>query len=145
MKIRNTISFQFYQNKKINRVALPTYGWNWKVYWENPVRQSLVISHQALVNSNKSIENNKSEITNDQLPITIKPIATRETLLAYMQIEAAKVLGLEAGQKVEHQKFGFGIVKSMEGSAHNPVATIDFGVNGEKKIMLNYAKLRIVS
>ena len=52
---------------------------------------------------------------------------------------------LEAGQKVEHQKFGFGIVKSMEGSAHNPVATIDFGVNGEKKIMLNYAKLRIVT
>lgn len=52
---------------------------------------------------------------------------------------------LEAGQKVEHQKFGFGTVKSMEGSAHNPVATIDFGVNGEKKIMLNYAKLRIVS
>ncbi|BDQ12862.1 ATP-dependent helicase [Sediminibacterium sp. TEGAF015] len=52
---------------------------------------------------------------------------------------------LEAGQKVEHQKFGFGIVKSMEGSAHNPVATIDFGVNGEKKILLNYAKLRIVN
>ncbi len=52
---------------------------------------------------------------------------------------------LEAGQKVEHQKFGFGLVKSMEGSAHNPVATIDFGVNGEKKIMLNYAKLRIVN
>ena len=94
----------FYQGKKINRVPLPTYGWNWKVYWENPVRQSLVISHQALVNSNKSIENNKSEITNDQLPITIKPIATRETLLAYMQIEAAKVLGLEAGQKVDIHK-----------------------------------------
>ena len=52
---------------------------------------------------------------------------------------------LEAGQKVEHQKFGFGMVKSIEGSAHNPVATIDFGVNGEKKIMLNYAKLRIVN
>ncbi len=53
--------------------------------------------------------------------------------------------GLEVGQKVEHQKFGFGIVKAMEGSAHNPVATIDFAQNGEKKIMLNYAKLRIVS
>ncbi|MBT9485592.1 UvrD-helicase domain-containing protein [Sediminibacterium sp.] len=53
--------------------------------------------------------------------------------------------GLEVGQKVEHQKFGFGIVKAMEGSAHNPVATIDFSQNGEKKIMLNYAKLRIVS
>lgn len=51
---------------------------------------------------------------------------------------------LQAGQKVEHQKFGFGNVTSIEGSAHNPVATILFEKNGEKKIMLNYAKLRIV-
>lgn len=52
--------------------------------------------------------------------------------------------GLQAGQKVEHQKFGFGEVVKMEGSAHNPVATVKFEHNGEKKIMLNYAKLRIV-
>ena len=45
---------------------------------------------------------------------------------------------LQAGQKVEHQKFGFGTVTSVEGSAHNPVATIQFEKNGEKKIMLNY-------
>lgn len=51
---------------------------------------------------------------------------------------------LEAGQKVEHQKFGFGVVKNIEGSAHNPIATIHFELNGEKKIMLNYAKLKIV-
>ena len=51
---------------------------------------------------------------------------------------------LQAGQQVEHQKFGFGTVDKIEGSAHNPVATINFKLNGEKKIMLNYAKLRIV-
>jgi DNA helicase-2/ATP-dependent DNA helicase PcrA len=51
---------------------------------------------------------------------------------------------LKAGQKVEHQKFGFGEVLKMEGAAHNPIATIKFQLNGEKKIMLNYAKLRIV-
>jgi DNA helicase-2/ATP-dependent DNA helicase PcrA len=51
---------------------------------------------------------------------------------------------LQVGQKVEHQKFGFGEVVKMEGSAHNPVATVKFDVNGEKKIMLNYAKLRII-
>jgi DNA helicase II / ATP-dependent DNA helicase PcrA len=51
---------------------------------------------------------------------------------------------LQAGQKVEHQKFGFGEVIKMEGAAHNPVATVKFELNGEKKIMLNYAKLRIV-
>jgi DNA helicase II / ATP-dependent DNA helicase PcrA len=54
------------------------------------------------------------------------------------------VSGLQAGQKVEHQKFGFGEVIKMEGSSHNPVATIKFEFNGEKKIMLNYAKLMIV-
>lgn len=51
---------------------------------------------------------------------------------------------LQAGQKVEHQKFGFGEVVKMEGAAHNPVATVKFELNGEKKIMLNYAKLRII-
>ena len=51
---------------------------------------------------------------------------------------------LQAGQKVEHQKFGFGEVVKMEGSAHNPIATVKFDMNGEKKIMLNYAKLRII-
>ncbi|MFZ9718011.1 MAG: ATP-dependent helicase, partial [Chitinophagaceae bacterium] len=51
---------------------------------------------------------------------------------------------LQAGQKVEHQKFGFGEVIKMEGAAHNPIATVKFEHNGEKKIMLNYAKLRIV-
>lgn len=49
------------------------------------------------------------------------------------------------GMRVEHQKFGFGQIKSLEGGANNRIATIDFGsAHGEKKIMLNYAKLRIV-
>lgn len=57
---------------------------------------------------------------------------------------ASDTSGLQAGQKVEHQKFGFGEVVKMEGSAHNPIATVKFEHNGEKKIMLNYAKLRIM-
>jgi DNA helicase-2/ATP-dependent DNA helicase PcrA len=51
---------------------------------------------------------------------------------------------LQAGDRVEHQKFGFGVVAKMEGAAHNPIATVVFDQNGEKKIMLNYAKLRIL-
>lgn len=52
---------------------------------------------------------------------------------------------LQVGQKVEHQKFGFGEVIKMEGAAHNPIATVKFEHNGEKKIMLNYARLRILN
>jgi DNA helicase-2/ATP-dependent DNA helicase PcrA len=58
--------------------------------------------------------------------------------------KASDTRNLQVGQKVEHQKFGFGEVMKMEGAAHNPIATVKFEHNGEKKIMLNYAKLRII-
>src|SRR5688572_21175854 len=58
--------------------------------------------------------------------------------------KASDTSNVQVGQKIEHQKFGFGEVTRMEGSAHNPIATVKFELNGEKKIMLNYAKLRIV-
>jgi len=58
--------------------------------------------------------------------------------------KASDTSHLQVGQRVEHQKFGFGEVMKMEGAVHNPVATVKFELNGEKKIMLNYAKLRIV-
>ncbi|MBO9572086.1 MAG: UvrD-helicase domain-containing protein [Chitinophagaceae bacterium] len=57
---------------------------------------------------------------------------------------ASDTSALQAGQRVEHQKFGFGEVVKLEGSGHNPIATVKFEHNGEKKIMLNYAKLRIL-
>ncbi|OQP67473.1 ATP-dependent DNA helicase [Niastella vici] len=58
---------------------------------------------------------------------------------------ASDISNLQVGQRVEHQKFGFGEVVKMEGSGHNPIATVKFELNGEKKIMLNYARLRIIS
>lgn len=58
---------------------------------------------------------------------------------------ASDTSSLKAGQKVEHQKFGFGEVIKVEGSAQNPIALVKFDLNGEKKIMLNYAKLQIIS
>lgn len=51
---------------------------------------------------------------------------------------------MEVGMQVEHQKFGFGKILSLEGGANNRIAGIDFGGHGTKKIMLNFAKLRIV-
>jgi len=52
---------------------------------------------------------------------------------------------MEAGMEVEHQKFGFGTIMSMEGAPNNRIATVVFPKGGgEKKIMLNYARLMIV-
>lgn len=52
---------------------------------------------------------------------------------------------MEVGMTVEHMKFGFGTIKALEGGAQNRIATIEFkDGNGIKKIMLNFAKIRIV-
>jgi acyl transferase domain-containing protein len=85
----------FYVNKHINPVALPTYGWNKKVYWESPL----------FGNVSQEKPRTKQAVSKPQTATSqVQQKATRETLLAYMQIEAAKVLGLEAGQKVDIHK-----------------------------------------
>jgi len=75
----------------------------------------------------------------------INPKSTAAQHVPSLDFAPSDTSNLQAGDKVEHQKFGFGEVVRMEGSAHNPVATVNFALGGEKKIMLNYAKLRIVT
>jgi DNA helicase-2/ATP-dependent DNA helicase PcrA len=74
-----------------------------------------------------------------------KPSTLNKNHIPSANFVAADPTALEEGMKVEHQKFGFGIIKTIEGSAHNPIANILFDLNGEKKIMLNYAKLMIIN
>jgi DNA helicase-2/ATP-dependent DNA helicase PcrA len=77
------------------------------------------------------------------LPVTA-PSTLNKNHIPSTNFIAADPTALEEGMKIEHQKFGFGIIKTIEGSAHNPIANILFDNNGEKKIMLNYAKLSII-
>ena len=47
--------------------------------------------------------------------------------------------GLEPGDRVLHDSFGLGTVVSMEGAAEKSVASIDFGSDGVKRLLLRYA------
>jgi DNA helicase-2/ATP-dependent DNA helicase PcrA len=47
-----------------------------------------------------------------------------------------------AGDKVEHERFGNGIIRSIEGQAPNTTATVEFEREGNKKLLLRFAKLR---
>ncbi|MBN8863759.1 MAG: UvrD-helicase domain-containing protein [Sphingobacteriales bacterium] len=83
----------------------------------------------------------------DAPPSYLKPATSTPKVVEHKpsaDFVASDTSGLQVGQRVEHQKFGFGEVMKMEGAAHNPIATVKFDQNGEKKIMLNYAKLRII-
>jgi DNA helicase-2/ATP-dependent DNA helicase PcrA len=46
------------------------------------------------------------------------------------------------GDKVMHERFGNGVIVSIEGEAPNNTATVDFEKDGKKKLLLRFAKLR---
>lgn len=50
---------------------------------------------------------------------------------------------LQEGMKVEHPKFGFGMVTKMDASGADRKAKINFDDFGEKTLLLNFAKLKI--
>jgi DNA helicase-2/ATP-dependent DNA helicase PcrA len=99
--------------------------------------------NRGFESSMSDIQNSKSEKSKPSYLTSNLRQQTKEHIPS-PDFKASDTSNLQVGQKVEHQKFGFGEVMKMEGAAHNPVATVKFEHNGEKKIMLNYAKLRIV-
>ena len=54
------------------------------------------------------------------------------------------VESIQVGMEVEHQRFGQGKVISMEGSGPNKKATVFFQGIGQKQLLLQFAKLRVV-
>jgi DNA helicase-2/ATP-dependent DNA helicase PcrA len=46
------------------------------------------------------------------------------------------------GDNVEHERFGKGVIKSIEGQPPNTTATVEFVKEGSKKLLLRFAKLK---
>lgn len=52
--------------------------------------------------------------------------------------------GLQAGQVIEHERFGIGDVLRVEGTGDNMKATIRFRNVGEKQLLLRFARFKVV-
>jgi DNA helicase II / ATP-dependent DNA helicase PcrA len=52
---------------------------------------------------------------------------------------AREIPSLEPGDRVQHDTFGLGTVVALEGVADKAVASIDFGSDGVKRLLLRYA------
>ena len=50
---------------------------------------------------------------------------------------------LKVGMRVEHDRFGYGKVVSIEGNGSDKKALIDFSGVGQKHLLLRFAKLKI--
>ena len=51
---------------------------------------------------------------------------------------------LRLNDRVEHERFGQGTVEILEGEPDNIKATIDFENSGSKRLLLKYAKIKII-
>ena len=51
---------------------------------------------------------------------------------------------LRAGMRIEHERFGMGVVKAVEGSGENTKATVEFQNTGIKQLLLRFARLKIL-
>ncbi|MEK9912450.1 MAG: UvrD-helicase domain-containing protein [Flavobacteriaceae bacterium] len=67
-------------------------------------------------------------------PTSVQPAAESATLYA----------DLSVGVKVNHERFGTGVVQSIEGIGVNKKAEIKFESGGIKKLLLKFAKLQII-
>lgn len=56
----------------------------------------------------------------------------------------ATASGIAVGNTVRHDKFGTGTVVAIEETDGNSKATVDFGSNGTRALLLKYAKLEVI-
>ena len=58
--------------------------------------------------------------------------------------EPTPILQLKAGQRIEHNRFGYGRIMEISGNVTDLKAKIAFDDHGEKILILKYAKIRVV-
>lgn len=74
----------------------------------------------------------------------VRPLTTAKVHTPSPDFKPSNTNNLQEGMKVEHPKFGFGMVQKIETEGINKKATIVFDNFGEKVLLLSFAKLRIV-
>jgi DNA helicase-2/ATP-dependent DNA helicase PcrA len=75
--------------------------------------------------------------------VTSAPIPARVAYVPSSDFAPSDTSGLRQGMKVEHPKFGYGVVVQMDTTGADRKARIQFDNFGEKTLLLSFAKLRI--
>jgi DNA helicase-2/ATP-dependent DNA helicase PcrA len=75
---------------------------------------------------------------------TIPPKAKLKPVLRSQTTQAMDTSSIQEGVRVNHSRFGKGVVCSVEGSGGDAKALIDFENGGKKNLLLRFAKLDII-
>ena len=80
----------------------------------------------------------------DPMPRAVAPRRPETPVNPFPNKEPKVPQTLCVGMTIEHQRFGIGTVKSVEGSGENEKATVEFRNVGTKQLLLKFAKYRVV-
>ena len=80
----------------------------------------------------------RSEPTSIRRP---QPVSSR---VSDAEFEPTPIMQLKVGQRIEHNRFGFGNILEITGAVTDLKAKIAFDDHGEKILLLKYAKIRVV-
>jgi DNA helicase-2/ATP-dependent DNA helicase PcrA len=90
--------------------------------------------------SSSNYAKNLVSSTKSTQPTRSKPVPAHKLSAGF---EPSDTSSLEEGMKVEHSKFGYGKVASLENNGANRKAKVNFDNFGEKTLLLSFAKLKI--
>jgi DNA helicase-2/ATP-dependent DNA helicase PcrA len=93
------------------------------------------------VNKTSKLESNYSKSTDIKFSLP-KPIQTKVSYKAPEDFVPEPVLDAKEGDRIEHIRFGFGFIKSIEKRENNFIFNIVFEEAGEKQIFTKFARMR---
>ena len=107
-------------------------------------QESPYISHRTT--SQGSPRNYERETEHTEPHIFVKPAAPRKLRRIPTAPSSASTgsATLQAGQHIEHERFGLGEVIRVEGTGDNCKATVRFQHAGEKQLLLKFARFKVL-
>ena len=94
--------------------------------------------------SSERKERPKAQIIAPSVPRNLKKVSTVSGGSQAMSSGPVSVAGLQAGQRIEHERFGLGEVMKVEGTGDNAKATIHFKNAVEKQLLLRFARFKVI-
>ena len=82
-----------------------------------------------------------------QQPSVPRPVSSPQSLpkrVSDAEFVPTPIMQLRAGQRIEHNRFGFGVIVEISGEVTDLKAKIRFDEHGEKILILKYAKIRTI-
>ena len=77
-------------------------------------------------------------------PVVVRRVQPVPTRVPDADFEPTPILQLKAGQRIEHNRFGYGQIVEISGTPADLKAKIAFDDHGEKILILKYAKIRVI-